>query len=59
MKRTQLLQYVFLLWCGWVLIEAPIVEDRTGINFDASRPVVEWEVATFGGRMRFFDSNPM
>ena len=48
MNRT-LARFVVSLWCGWVIIQAPFV-GKTGSKSDPTRPIKEWDVASFGDR---------
>ncbi len=45
-----------VLWCGWVIVQQPQLFGKDGMKPDASKPIHEWDVATFGGVINFFDT---
>jgi hypothetical protein len=50
-----LIRFLFALWCGWVIVQAPYVGVRKKLlESDATRPIYEWEVATVTNRPGFF-----
>ena len=46
---------MFLLWCGWVIVQQPYLA-KESFKPDTSSPIQEWEAATFGGIIHFFDT---
>jgi hypothetical protein len=53
--KTSVVRFVFALWCGWVIVQAPYIA-KSGDKSDPSRPIYEWDLATFNHRIGIFDT---